>query len=426
MDTRTKKNKIIVISGTGFSATANENTVTFNLGAVGTVTSATTTELTITFSTQPTTTGSLTAVVENNIFNFDSGSAVQVADVDENTTIVEEFYIDKTVARSLNIHSNGLFLYCTSYDETEEKRQIDLYSINNSTGVLSLITSYVKDNPIQDMLISSDGINLYVNYVDNTIETYSIDSETGYLNLEDDFQIAGLASCIVRISPDLKNIYIASIQETYQTEMIYVYDRNLSTGIITEAETIAWLQDIGYLSNMIISDDGKHLYFRFFNDNTTGIFTRNLSTGLLTFNATQNIDIDFIKSNNIVFLRNTGGDNGLIDIYLRNTTNGSLSYSAQTGSVGNNNLLDVIQANEFAVVKNFDVIGGEIRAYSINPADGVLTFSDSFPTTPETAGSPFLLSSAQTPDNKFFYLSSVLVVGNPGTNEYSKITVFQL
>jgi hypothetical protein len=69
----------LVIAGSGFSATANQNTVTFNLGAVGTVTSATTTELTVTFSTQPTADGSLTAVVSIGANN--SGSAVQVANV---------------------------------------------------------------------------------------------------------------------------------------------------------------------------------------------------------------------------------------------------------------------------------------------------------------------------------------------------------
>lgn len=80
-DSRAINAPTLVIAGTGFSATANQNTVTFNLGAVGTVTSATTTQLTITFSTQPTTTGSLTAVVAVSTSNGDSGSPVQVATI---------------------------------------------------------------------------------------------------------------------------------------------------------------------------------------------------------------------------------------------------------------------------------------------------------------------------------------------------------
>lgn len=54
----------LIIAGTGFDATAANNTVTFNLGAVGTVTAATTTQLTVTFSTFPTSYGILNAVVE--------------------------------------------------------------------------------------------------------------------------------------------------------------------------------------------------------------------------------------------------------------------------------------------------------------------------------------------------------------------------
>ena len=69
----------LVIAGTNFNTTAANNTVAFNLGAIGTVTSATSTQLTVTFSTQPTSTGSLTAIVTTD--GGTSGVAVQVATV---------------------------------------------------------------------------------------------------------------------------------------------------------------------------------------------------------------------------------------------------------------------------------------------------------------------------------------------------------
>ncbi|CAN5908548.1 hypothetical protein BH11VER1_BH11VER1_36940 [soil metagenome] len=53
----------LVINGLGFSATPANNTVTFNHGAVGTVTSASPTSLTVTFSTHATTLGALSASV---------------------------------------------------------------------------------------------------------------------------------------------------------------------------------------------------------------------------------------------------------------------------------------------------------------------------------------------------------------------------
>ncbi len=69
----------ITIAGQAFSPTASNNTVTFNNGAVGTVTAATATSLTVTFSTKPTTAGSLTAIVTTN--GISSNAAVQVATV---------------------------------------------------------------------------------------------------------------------------------------------------------------------------------------------------------------------------------------------------------------------------------------------------------------------------------------------------------
>ena len=69
----------VTINGFGFDPTAANNAVTFNDGAVGTVTSASNTALTVTFGTTPTSAGTLTAVVTTN--SVSSGSAVQVATV---------------------------------------------------------------------------------------------------------------------------------------------------------------------------------------------------------------------------------------------------------------------------------------------------------------------------------------------------------
>jgi hypothetical protein len=68
----------LIINGFGFDPTAANNSVAFNLGAVGTVTAASATQLTVTFSTQPSL-GALNAVVTTN--SVSSGAAVQVASV---------------------------------------------------------------------------------------------------------------------------------------------------------------------------------------------------------------------------------------------------------------------------------------------------------------------------------------------------------
>ena len=71
----------ITIKGTGFVAGVSEaNTVTFDNGAVGTVTAATATQLTVSITTPPNKTGPLKATVTTNI-GGSSGAAKQVATV---------------------------------------------------------------------------------------------------------------------------------------------------------------------------------------------------------------------------------------------------------------------------------------------------------------------------------------------------------
>jgi CSLREA domain-containing protein len=79
----------ININGSGFSTTPNKNTVTFSNGAAGTVTAATATQLTVTFTTQPTSTGNLTAIVFTSGISYtvSSGASVQVATVPEVVTV---------------------------------------------------------------------------------------------------------------------------------------------------------------------------------------------------------------------------------------------------------------------------------------------------------------------------------------------------
>ncbi len=79
-DTQLANSSSLTIQGYAFDTTPGNNTVTFNNGAVGTVTAATVDySLTVNLTTRPTSAGSLTAIVTTN--SVASGTAVQVATV---------------------------------------------------------------------------------------------------------------------------------------------------------------------------------------------------------------------------------------------------------------------------------------------------------------------------------------------------------
>jgi hypothetical protein len=74
----------MTITGSGFDATAANDTVVFSDGVIGTVTGATTTQLTVALSHSPTGLGNLTAVVTTD--GQSSGTPTQVATVNVITT----------------------------------------------------------------------------------------------------------------------------------------------------------------------------------------------------------------------------------------------------------------------------------------------------------------------------------------------------
>jgi hypothetical protein len=108
----------LTINGSGFDTTAAHNTLTFNNGAVGTVTTATATALTVTFSTKATATGSLTVIVTTD--GASSGSPIQVANVvpvvtsstnkvaaNATTFTINGFGFDTTAANNTVVLSDG-------------------------------------------------------------------------------------------------------------------------------------------------------------------------------------------------------------------------------------------------------------------------------------------------------------------------------
>ncbi|MCY2982129.1 MAG: hypothetical protein NTY15_00640 [Planctomycetota bacterium] len=119
----------ITIAGFGFSATAANNAITFNLGAVGRITAATATQLSVSFTTRPTSLGNLTAVVTTN--SVSSGSPVQVGGVRPTVTagtaslaltattlVIAGTRFDTTAANNTVVFNNGAIGTVTSATAT--------------------------------------------------------------------------------------------------------------------------------------------------------------------------------------------------------------------------------------------------------------------------------------------------------------------
>jgi hypothetical protein len=331
-DSRAINAPTLVIAGTGFSATANQNTVTFNLGAVGTVTSATTTELTITFSTQPTTTGSLTAVVAVSTSNGDSGTAVEVATIVTygSLVLIDTISIDNKGYSALKPSYDGLSLYGLDYINNS----IDNYDRNLSTGIITLddTISTVFDQPFEMFVTSDDLILVFSTYGPGyEIYTRANSNPIGSLSLVNSYEIDSyyITSAIV-ISNNENNFYWAgsSLNNTVNIWNFKIDANDNDAFLESNVET-------DYPPQLLaISPDGKNVYSEsYFNFGyLIEIFDRENQDGDLTKNDDNEINIIYpvkvvVSPDNLfvyVFLDNNT-NNPPIKIFARNTTTGSLT-----------------------------------------------------------------------------------------------------
>ena len=139
----------LTITGTGFDTTPGNNTVTFNDGAIGTVNSATSTQLNIIFSTQPTGTGSLTAVVITN--SISSGAPIQVATVVTTPTPTPT----PTIVTGTPPPSSGGSSTVTIYDPATGQPSGTVVPFPGFSGELRVVSGDFNGDGIMDILAAA-------------------------------------------------------------------------------------------------------------------------------------------------------------------------------------------------------------------------------------------------------------------------------
>ncbi|MDY6993310.1 MAG: beta-propeller fold lactonase family protein, partial [Pseudomonadota bacterium] len=136
---------------------------------------------------------------------------------------------------------------------------------------------------------SMDGRHVYaVGLKDNAVVVFNQDTENGLLtfaqvmkNQDIDQKGLGGAADIV-VSPDDQHVYVASILD----DAVVVFTRDLTTGLLTLVEVqqngINNLQGLTGASALAMSPDGSYVYVSSREDNVLTVFRRNSQTGVLT------------------------------------------------------------------------------------------------------------------------------------------------
>ncbi len=172
---------------------------------------------------------------------------------------------------------------------------VALFTRNTTTGLLSFGALYADGtgaSAIQGasaVAVAPNGGQVYVTgFGDNGLEVFTRNSGTGVLaSLEVEVNGAGGVSGMagprgVAVAPDGRHVYVAAST----SNAVVAFTRNLTTGALTYASTVVnggGVTGLGGARAVAVAPDGRHVVVAGETDNGVAVFTRNLTSGALAF-----------------------------------------------------------------------------------------------------------------------------------------------
>lgn len=249
--------------------------------------------------------------------------------------------------RALTISGDGKNLYAAGSTDSA----IAVYGRDTATGQLSFIELHKNGfsgalglRGVRDIAITRDGAHVYaVSSDENSVAVFSRNAATGRLSfVEARFQgvsgfdgLTGAAS--VAVSSDTsRNVYVGSPTAS----ALAVLRRDASTGALTFVEMqkngAGGLSGLLGLMPVALATDGKTLYAGALTDRAFGVFSRNLTTGGLTFmtrytNAAGGVDglsgiASIVPSADGRFVFAAGAVDDALAVFSRDRSTGALTF----------------------------------------------------------------------------------------------------
>jgi len=302
-------------------------------------------------------------------------------------------------ALSVTVSPDGSHLYAAGRDDDA----VAVFSRNPSTGNLTFVEMQ-KDgvggvdglDGVWSVTVSSDGSHLYAaGALDDSVAVFSRNASSGrltFVEMQKDGVggVDGLAAVVsVTLSPDGSHLYAAGLND----DGVAVFSRNASSGRLTFVEVqkdgVDGVDGLAGATSVTVSPDGSHLYAAGFHDDGVAVFSRNASTGSLTFVEMQKdgaggVDgLDGVQSVTVSpdgsHLYAAGANDDGVAVFSRNASTGSLSFVEvqQDGVAGVDGLAGVQSVTVSPDGSHLYAAGGHddaVAVFSRNASTGSLTF----------------------------------------------------
>ena len=257
-------------------------------------------------------------------------------------------------ANAVVVSPNGKFVFVTGSSANENA--VSWFQRSSATGALTYegtlddgVNGVDGLSGANAVTISPDGSHVYVTGgEENALSWFEVNSSTGALTYEGTLEdekdnVDGLfgANSVV-VSPDGAHVYATASSE----EAVSWFTRNSSTGVLTYGGSIedddAGIDGLGGANSVAVSPDGSYVYVTGESDNSVSWFSRNSSTGALTYGGTledEKDNVDGLFGANSVAVSPTGstvyatgGLENAISWFEVNATTGILIYESQNQS----------------------------------------------------------------------------------------------
>ncbi|MBN1675810.1 MAG: beta-propeller fold lactonase family protein, partial [Kiritimatiellae bacterium] len=191
------------------------------------------------------------------------------------------------------VSPDGKHVYYAGYSDDA----LSIFARNASTGDLTFVDAVKNGEPGAEKLngaiwpeVSADGKNVYLTSEDdNALTVFSRDPSTGELSFMQVFEdgvegVDGLGSAVqVSVSPDGSNVYVAG----WGDAAISTFGRNTESGLLTYLGAVENeepdVDGLNGVHSVTLSPDGKHMYAVTYLEHAVSLFSRDGSSGALTY-----------------------------------------------------------------------------------------------------------------------------------------------
>lgn len=365
---------------------------------------------TVTFIIQPDVAGTVTNTVQIQSLESDPNSDDNTVKTETRVTMPASLFFVESQKNGIN----GVKGLSRINDLTLSPDGLHLYAVGFNDNALVVFSRYATDGTLDfaqllldgsngvdglaaasSVAVSPDGAYVYVAaFSDNAVTLFSRNMTTGALEFKKVYKdglegVDGLAGAF-SVAVTANHVYVAGVTD----DAIAVFSRNTSSGELTFVEKIIGSDTVllDGVSHLTISLDGTTVLATSTNSGSLNVFSRDLSTGMLTHlqALTDGVaGIEGLKSANSVIISSDGkhvyttggGSNSGIAIFERAQT-GLLTYKTiiRNGDNGTQHLTGVFgitltpMGNYLYAASTGD---SALVVFKRDAATGLLTFTDS-------------------------------------------------